>query len=266
VTKYAESKDFVQEVQCGAFDSRKLRDETLDNPSDIARHLREDWNDSLVLGTTDLLERYRAKKLGIHVHFQIIQQAEVTKFCAVLQYAAGEQIHEVGVLAISEEHAQMVPRDETAWNQSVLVGVIEVMQHPEGVLVCGTPIVGLITLDKCSGAPGNALYHGRCSGYKFVPLLKDRELPPFLSCLIRKKVDDVIESGPQLMCDFTSEQHQVDWWRLAVADLNSVQTHYTRLEIRLGPHCVIPHLIRGSVLAELVDVLYGPFNLGPCSI
>jgi hypothetical protein len=230
------------------------------------RHLREDWNDRLVLGTTDLLERYRAKKLGVHVHFQIIQQAEVAKFCAVLQYATGEQIHEVGLLSVREEHAEMISRDETGWNQSMLVGVVEVLQHPEGVLICGDSVVGLVSLDEYMGAGGNALYHGRCSGYVFIPFLEDRKLPLFLGCLIRQEVRDVIEGGSKLVSDFTSEQDKINRWRSAATNLDGIEAHHTRFGVYLGAHSVIPDFKRGSINAELIDVLYGPFNLGPRTI
>ncbi len=136
-------------------------------------------------------------------------------------------------------------------------------------MICGDSIVRLVSLNECVGAGGNALYHGRCSGYVFVPFLKDWELPFSFGCLIRQKVDDMVESGSKLVSDFTSEQDQVVKWRIEASDcanFQSIEPHHARFEINLGAHSVIPYFERAGIDAELIDVLYGPFNLGPRSI
>ena len=127
-------------------------------------------------------------------------------------------------------------------------------------------VVGLVSLDECMGAGGNALYHGRCSGYVFSPFLEDRKLPLFLGCLIRQEVRDVIEGGSKLVSDFTSEQDKINRWRSAATNLDGIEAHHTRFGVYLGAHSVIPDFKRGSINAELIDVLYGPFNLGPRTI
>lgn len=243
--------------------------QSIDDGRDFGNRLRQEWDDELQLNTTDLLERYRAVKLGLHLHIRIGGREKI-ETCAVFKWFGGiDQQVKLGVFPIREANPAVIPNEEICGNKSMLIGVVEIVQHPQGVLVCGSPsLAGLDTLNNCSGAFGDALYYGSASGFKFVKRLKNRKGTFPVGCLI---VDDgqlpeqMIQGRPQLVCSFASNKTQLKRW-IAEARSFGKESDHAFLAVTLYPHAICTVLKRGSCAYKLIEVMHGPFNLGSNSI
>jgi len=248
---------------------RKFLPQRLYDSSDLADRLGKEWDDSLKFGTTNLLERYRAMKLGLHLHLRIGCREKV-QACAVFQGAwrVDEQPH-LPIFPVRETNPAIVPNKEAYGDEFMLVGVIELVQHPKGLLVRGSPsLVRLHPLNDCLNVGGRSLYHGHRSGFVFIGSLKDGELRLCRGGLIvnhHQLPNEVIECGPKLICDFTGEQDQLDRW-VSEARIFGKESDYARLEITLYPNGICTRLKGSNLTHEFIEVLYGPFNLGPDSI
>jgi len=246
----------------------KLTAEKLNDAANFAHRLQEEWADALELGSSDLLERYRAFKLGLHVHFRV-WHGDFADFCAVFHDSPqphGVETHGQSSLAGALRDSDMICVNETDGDDSVLVGVVYIAQHPQGVFVCGSPsMVRLQTLNDCIGGDGHSLYHGWRSGFVSVRSLKDGELRLGVGGLLSQLKDGVIEGRAQLISTFASEQREVQKWHSDIIGDGKI-SDYTTFKVFLGPQRISNILNPGGVRAELVEVLFGPFNLGSDSI
>src|ERR1035437_2558736 len=84
--------------------------------------LMQEWDDRLKFGTTNLLERYRAGKLGLHLHMGICG-VERIQTCAVFKHIPGSGLQDlIPIFSIREENPAFVPDPEVYGNDSMLVG------------------------------------------------------------------------------------------------------------------------------------------------
>ena len=80
----------------------------------------------------------------------------------------------------------------------MLIGVIDVVKHPQGIVVSGATIPALIRLDTihdCLVVGGHSLYFGSSFGFVSVASIKDRKLPAPLGYLHSKDVSEMVKGG-----------------------------------------------------------------------
>ncbi len=151
----------------------------------------------------------------------------------------------------------------------MLIGIIEVLEHPKGMLVCGSSsMVRLHPLDDCMRVGGKALYHGTRSGFVSLGSLKDGKLILSRGLLLIKNnelTNQMVKGRPQLICDFTCKQEQLEGW-VREATTHRNESNYSRFEVTLYPNGVGVRFKGNNISHELIEVLHGPFNLGIDSI
>jgi hypothetical protein len=247
----------------------KLSRKLAHNVAHVGSELLKNRDDSLKFGTTDPLERHRAMKLGLHDHLRIGRREKI-QACIVFQGVWGiNGQHQIGIFPVRETNPAVVPDEKTYGNQSMLVGIVEIAKHPQGMFICGSPsMIRLHFIDDSLNVGGRSLYHGHRSGFVFIGSLKDGELRSGRGCLVigqDQLPNQVVESGPKLICNFTREQDQLDRW-ISEARIFGKESDYARLEVTLYPYAIRTTLKRSDLLHEPIEVLYGPFNLSPDSI
>lgn len=240
----------------------EFRGELIHKSINKVRQLTEQWNDGLQLGVTNLCERYRKERLGVHLHFRGILSGEGngSDFCAVFHHLPTDiKINRIPRPA-AEINGHLAGIDGTHGDDSMLIGIVNLIEHPQGMLIWGTPLKRLGGLDDCSGSVGDALYHAVRAGFIFVAFNKNRKLPAPFGCLISQDKDDMIQGGTQLVRNFTNEQAELDRW-LSAAHVHSKDIQGTCVYVWLQPHRIGVTFKLGGIDCELIDVLFGPFNL-----
>lgn len=240
----------------------KLSHELVIEAANNTQHLIGQWDSRLEFGRTNLLERYRKERLGVHLHFRCItgRQRHISEFCAAFHYPlATLEIDEID-RARSEIDFSLTGVDGAGGDNFMLVGIVKFMEHPKGMVVWGTGLKWLGLLNDCFGSGRDALYHGGRAGFVFLRFLVDRKLPVTLGCLIRQNEHDMVETGAQLVCDFSSKQAERERW-VAEAIINKKEMQSAEFYVWLGPQGISTSLKGIGIDCEMLDVLYGPFNL-----
>jgi hypothetical protein len=218
------------------------------------------------LGTTNLLERYRAFKLGLHIHFRLTC-GQVVESCAFFQWRGGiEDQIQIRHLSMREDHATVIADNQANGDHSMLVGIIDVVEHPQGILISGSPsMVWLHPLKDCLAGRGRSLYHGSRSGFIFLTSLKNGELPLSIGRLIvcqNELINQVVEGGAELISDFTSEQSKLDRW-LSETNILGKESNHSFIEVSLNTNSIRARFKLPRIRLEPIEVLHGSFNLGP---
>jgi hypothetical protein len=225
----------------------------------------EKWSHWNNLDGTNLVERYCAGQLALHLHMRV-DVMESVQTCAVFKHIPGSGPQDqIPIFPVGEDYPTVIPNPEVYGYDSMLVGIIEILQHPQGVLVCGTPsMVRLHLLDDCLNVGGRSFYHGGRSGFVALGSLKDGELRFSRGLLIidpEKLTNEMVESGTKLICNFTGEQDQLDRW-ISEARLLGKESNYSSLEITLYSNGIRARMAGSRFTDKAIEVLFGPFNLG----
>lgn len=237
-----------------------------------ATQLLHEWDNRFQLGATDLLERYRAFHLRLHLHFKIGVYGHGKQFCAMFQGLHAGAVKDRRSLdpASFTEMESPCPKNSDG-DHSVLVGVVQILKYPKGMLVYGTrSLVGLHPLDICAGEPGNVLYHGTSSGFVSCSGLENRKLSLMFRgstvSLEAQGVNGMVKGRPQLMGRFTGKQHDIKRW-LEWARRFRDNVDPATIGIFLNSRYIGVSLTEGdNISIELLEVLSGPFDLCAGSI
>lgn len=242
--------------------------ENLDCARDAFRDLHERWNDRLVGERDATAENYRRGRIALIVHL---------KFPRSLDFESVGVLSEVGLPVSGENVTVLVLKADTGelhylenWNeQLVLVHDVHVVQSPQGPI---PSLVGLYDINDKIAQPDNArvvdqflLFQSAIYGtYKVLPLILDwkpRVLVGHASCdSIKDAVVQDIQCAAHVVQSVPDNERGVAGGELSgVFDRNTVApfVFLNSDGVKIGTGKI------GNELVQIVDVLYGPFNLFP---
>jgi hypothetical protein len=241
--------------------------EFIEHCADLGRKSREQWDNRLVLGRTDLIEHYRNGRLTIRLDFSLLG-LEPRQHTAVFHGRPFGHIAESSGLhfdwrrkiELFDPGLKRGPRDD---KQAVLIGVVQVMKHPEGVGLRGSASVKrLVRTDQILCGGRNSLYYSLSSGFESIACDEDREaafVGGGIPSLFDKLPNQEIESGPLLLQDLPNKN--ADFWRerFAVGEDNGKPLKFG---VVLGPNSLAVFLTEGlDGGLEIIDTFIGPFDL-----
>jgi hypothetical protein len=246
------------------------RDKQLDTALDKLSKLNQAWKNRLTLNNRRLAERYLNGTLRICVILNA--RRESSKFVAILNkydtltVAGGWNRHlEFGDPDFSlrntggvKKNANLVDSDNSRNQQSVLIEIVKFGDFPERRI---PTVVRLHRLDEADGAWVDALYLSIKLGFVFGRTVVDREakrLEVFSPGFQGKLADQMVKCRAEIMNGVADNEREIDRdWDQAEAynclsSLRVVLSNET-LTVGFGPG--------HAPLCNIVDVLYGPFDL-----
>lgn len=256
--------------------------ELVNNRDDFISRFLQASNDGLELGKTNLIERYNRGKLNVHLHIR--GAGESGNFCAVFQrngslvggdVAFGQEPESMAYIPLSEHHTGSVRRRHHDEDGPMLVGVAEVANDTEGVMLrLHGDVVRLQALKECDGLPSDPLYlsFGE-GGFSFLVggLVEDREVEAGqlvevanAGFLHKQTTDEMVQGRAQLVRGLSRDDAK------AFRDTGLRGFYVKRENVLFGVGIV---LLSDTVIQviddpsgkfrQLSDVLIGPLDLGP---
>jgi hypothetical protein len=148
-------------------------------------------------------------------------------------------------------------------------GDVHLMDAPERMIECGrVPLLKrLQRLDECLGGIRHALYFGLMSSYVFISGHEDRErgfCGGHVSADQHQLVRDVVECGPQVMDDFSSEHSKAQGQRWEGERTDDLLASLLIIAHQNGRLKAVHK--RDDLEIQMLDILIGPLNLRATTI
>jgi hypothetical protein len=253
----------------------EIEHEIHQNARDAARQLREEWDNRLILGVTDLRERYKNGRLSLHLHLSCAG-LETGQFCAFFDrpgpngdwcalFDMDAPIHKIQLNIPATDNGSSYEQ------QPMFVGIVEIRQNPEGIVLEIVPSMKrLQRLDECLGVTGDALYYGFSSGFITIPRPGNRKLG-FLCgrgrtscCADDQLVNRVIQGRPKLVENFSDDEAEAGRDGLNVG---KPENQFSGIGVVfLNDFLGVVATKNFKIPLECIEVLFGPFNLGNTAI
>jgi len=227
------------------------------NAADVARELRQSWDDRLDYPPTKIPERYLRGDLGVLIE---------------LSFEFGGERSACSVLATHNLHKQILRQPvhgrETANDDEfpVLVGNVHIVDDPEQIGPGTDSLVRLMFFNEFAGTGIlHPLYLSFVSGefvFKRWPFFKkgkfdEPEVGGVAVGVIGQFPDDVVQAGPEMVNDLPGENAEA---RRNLQRVMIVESLRKFLVIELWDFGILAFFKEpGNLHLEVLDVLVGPF-------
>jgi len=251
--------------------SNELGLERCDDIADVAGKLCQQWDDRFILGHTDLLDHYLNGKIGLQIRFSCLGFEPHKYFASFNGPSQGDLVLPAMLDGDSWREIKItIPSaDEKPCHDEkpVLVGVVELLQNPEGVCLSGTASVErLELLDPCCRAGTHTLYHSPTTGFVSVYSGEDGK-----SALARgdKSASDnqlpnqMIKGRTLLIEDFADENIKLKRQGNLVHKNKREKSRLLVVMLRASGGVLVKVILQG--LFKFEDLLIGPFDLSLAS-
>jgi len=230
-----------------------------DNLVDMDEQKRQPFDDGSFDVATKLCERYCRGELVVHIHVALESEQYRKQFCWSIVHVDSP------VLEVQPYR----PDDQDKF--MVFVDNAQVMQNPERIVGCfDSKLIRLQSIDGCRCAGANSLYFStETLRYEFLRRLdlEDRELVSsgrLLAVGEHQLPDEMVESRPQLVDDFSSQDGEFNWNAAGRMILKRISKS---LQVGVGDGSVFARIKEGvGFQIQIEDVLFGPLELFSNSI
>ena len=252
--------------------------ELIDDVLDKLNKLMERWNDRLTMNNLRLAERYFKAKLHILVHFRVggIDEEFVAHLQRVQIVGGFKEQVELREDRQFPRQLRHVPQDvgtdvnapegrPNGYQQAVLVGVIQFMEHPE--LMSLPTLVRLDRANRFYSGLRQALYFSGAIGFVFRGSVLNRKVDMAAGIAGCKRADheelerEMVQGAAEAVNGVASENGEAS---RRVPDARDIVDWFSRVRIALGPDFIrvgVEECADDAI--QVMDVLFGPFDFRP---
>jgi hypothetical protein len=200
-----------------------------------------------------LAERYVRGDAHLFVRFMV--SLDLPDYCSCFQFRTeGEVIVPTRLVEGCAPSAGLCGDDQ---NKVMLVDSVKLMESPEKIIVSS---VWTDTVDKVLGLWGDALCFSARFSFVDFHVLADRKVDSWVrySNTSSKLGSQMIQGRPEIVSDIPYKQSDI---RINGRDITQDELRRVRFSIELGNTDISIRHESDSLVAQVTDVIFGPFDL-----